>query len=96
MSDFQFVWSSGKARINRKKHKVSFEEACTVFYDENALIISDPDHSAVEERFIMLGMSGKMRVLIVCHCYKENERVIRIISARRAAKSEAKKYWEKI
>jgi len=93
MSDIQFKWDERKNRENQRKHKVSFEEAQTVFYDENALRYFDPDHSDDEARFLMLGMSFALRVLVVCHCYRENESVIRIISARKANKQEQSDYW---
>ena len=93
MSDIQFKWDERKNQENQRKHKVSFEEAQTVFYDENALRYFDPDHSDNEDRFLMLGMSFTLRVLVVCHCYKENESVIRIISARKANKQEQSVYW---
>lgn len=94
MPELRFVWDSRKNRANIKKHKVSFEEAQTVFKDENAIQYFDPDHSADEERFILLGLSTRLRVLVVCHCFRESELVIRIISARRADKSEGRAYWE--
>ena len=93
MSDIQFKWDERKNRENQRKHKVSFEEAQTVFYDENALRYFDPDHSDDEDRFLMLGMSFALRVLVVCHCCRENESVIRIISARKANKQEQLDYW---
>jgi uncharacterized DUF497 family protein len=71
---------------------VTFDEAKTVFYDDNAEMIGDPDHSSHEDRFVMLGMSSRARVLIVCHCYRENNGVIRIISARKATKNERAQY----
>ena len=87
-----FMWDEAKAAINLQKHKVSFEEAKTVFDDEEALFMSDPDHSDTEERFILLGMSTLLRLLVVCHCYRENDDVIRIISARKATKNETNTY----
>lgn len=78
----------------RKKHKISFEEAKTVFYDTEALLIDDPEHSQEEERFIILGLSKKANLLVVCHCYRASETVIRIISARKATKNETKQYYE--
>ncbi len=95
MDGIEFQWNHQKSRENLKKHGVSFEEAQTVFLDENAIRFYDPDHSQDEDRFIMLGMSFKLRVLVVCHCYrdKENDTVIRIISARKADKRESKNYW---
>jgi len=93
MRDLRFEWDEDKNRENIKKHGVSFQEAQTVFLDENALRFFDPDHSRDEDRFIMLGMSFKLRVLVVCHCHRKNDTVIRIISARKADKHEAKNYW---
>ena len=95
MSEIHFEWDERKNRANKRKHKVSFEEAQTVFLDENAIRYFDPDHSEDEDRFIMLGMSFTLRVLIVCHCYRENESVIRIISARKATRIETDQsgYW---
>lgn len=87
-------WDKNKAALNKVKHGVSFEEAATVFYDENALKFHDPDHFESEDRFIMLGMSFKLRILVICHCIRESGSVIRIISARKATKNEAKKYRE--
>jgi len=92
MNDIQFQWDENKNLENIKKHRVSFEEAKTVFYDENARLISDPEHSINEERFIILGISSKLRILIVVHTYKENDEIIRILSARKATKSESKYY----
>ena len=94
MNSISFKWDQNKNRENIKKHKVSFEEAKTVFYDESARLISDPEHSMDEERFILLGISAKLQLLIVVHTYKENDEVIRIISARKATKSESKYYYE--
>lgn len=93
MEDLRFEWDEDKNRENIKKHGVSFQEAQTVFLDENAMRFFDPDHSRDEDRFIMLGMSFKLRVLVVCHCHRKNDTVIRIISARKADKHEAKDYW---
>ncbi len=81
-----------KADFNLRKHEVSFEEATTVFYDDFARVIYDPDHSEDEDRFIIIGMSNTTRLLIVAHCYRENDEVIRIISARKAEKPEAAQY----
>jgi uncharacterized DUF497 family protein len=94
MNDISFQWDKNKNNENIKKHKISFEEAKTVFYDDNARLISDPEHSIDEERFIILGISNKLRILVVVHTYKENDEVIRIISARKANKSESKYYNE--
>ena len=93
MNGFRFEWDDNKNRENMRKHAVPFEEAQTVFLDENAIRFFDPDHSQNENRFIMLGMSFKLRVLVVCHCYRKNDTVIRIVSARKADKHEAKNYW---
>ena len=92
MSGITFEWDEHKNAINRRKHSVSFEEAETVFYDENALLIADPDHSLEEERFILLGFSFRARLLIVCHCYRCEDNVIRIISARKATLQESRQY----
>lgn len=92
MSSLNFVWDKRKDSTNQKKHKVSFDEAKTVFFDENARLIHDPDHSEDEDRYIILGLSSALRLLVVCHCYKENDSTIRIISARKADKSEQKTY----
>lgn len=92
MPDLFFRWDPKKDAYNREKHGVSFEEAKSVFYDEDARLINDPDHSEEEDRFILLGLSSSLRILVVCHCYRENESVIRIISARKATKSEARNY----
>lgn len=91
----QFEWDDAKAESNRLKHGVSFEEASTVFYDPYALIIDDVEHSVKEERFILFGMSAKARTLTVCHCYRENDEKIRIISARKATKNESNEYWRR-
>ena len=87
-----FEWDERKNEANKAKHKVSFEEAQTVFYDDRALLIDDPDHSQEEERFIILGMSIRANLLIVCHCYRASDTVIRIISARKATKTESAYY----
>lgn len=92
MDEIMFEWDSVKAELNYAKHKVTFEEAKSVFYDENAVLIADPDHSSLDEsRFVILGLSAKLNMLVVCHCYKENDK-IRIISARKADLQEAKQY----
>lgn len=92
MFEMRFEWDDAKNRNNIKKHGVSFEEAQTVFLDDDAVRFYDPDHSDDEDRFIMLGISYKLRVLVVCHCYQESECVIRIISARKATRTEATSY----
>ena len=102
MECIQFEWDENKNHINQNKHNISFEEAKTVFYDDEALVIDDPDHSEAEERFIILGLSNKANLLIVCHCYRASDTVIRmacsvirIISARKATDSEANAYYER-
>ena len=92
MSPTRFTWDPRKDRSNQRKHGVSFREAETVFYDEQALLIGDPLHSEDEDRFILLGLSSVLRLLIVCHCYREGDELIRIISARRATRNEARQY----
>jgi uncharacterized DUF497 family protein len=93
VSNIEFAWDRRKARSNLVKHGVSFEEAQTVFLDENARLIDDPDHSAEEERFVLVGYSFQARCLIVSHCYREPDSVIRLISARRATAHEEEVYW---
>lgn len=91
-----FEWDKTKAETNIKKHKVSFEEAQSVFYDEYALMIPDEGHSIEEDRFIMLGLSSKANVLVVCYCERGKEgNTIRIISSRKANKRESAQYWAK-
>ena len=92
MTAIRFAWDKGKAEENRRKHGVSFEEATTVFADENGRLKHDPDHSQEEDRFVLLGFSAKLRLLLVCHAYRENDEVIRIISARKATRNERKQY----
>ena len=96
IDDLRFEWDESKNRQNIRKHGVSFEEAQTVFLDEQAIRFYDPDHSQDEDSFIMLGISFKLRILVVCHCYKESDSVIRIISARKATRQEAKHYGQSI
>jgi uncharacterized DUF497 family protein len=93
MKTLKFSWDELKAKANIKKHDVSFEEAKSVFDDEFARLIPDPDHSINEERFILLG-SSKINILTVAHCYRENDEVIRIISARKSTNKETKLYKE--
>ena len=94
MADVRFEWDPRKSRTNKAKHGVSFEEARTAFLDEHARVISDPQHSDDEDRFVLLGLSVQLRVLVVCHCYREADQVIRIISARRADHTERRQYDE--
>ena len=90
-----YDWDSIKAETNLKKHGVSFQEAVTVFDDNDALLIYDPDHSQEEDRFILLGLSSTLRILIVCHCYRVDEDTIRIFSARKATKNETLEYMRR-
>lgn len=92
MSALQFEWDDRKAAANAKKHGVSFDEAKSVFVDERAKLIDDPDHSEDEDRFVLLGLSSALRLLLVCHCYRSESNVIRIISARKATAKESKSY----
>ncbi len=87
-----FEWDDRKNTQNRRKHGVSFDEAQTVFFDEQALLVADPDHSEHEERYILLGLSSALRTLVVCHCYRREEGMIRLISARRADRQERELY----
>jgi uncharacterized DUF497 family protein len=96
MKEIHFEWDESKNSINRKKHSISFEEAKSVFYDPYARLINDPEHSDSEDRFIILGLSRKLNVLVVCHCYRKQDEVIRIISARKATKIEASVYGGRI
>lgn len=88
----EFEWDGRKASSNQRKHGVSFDEAQSAFLDESARLISDPEHSGDEERYVLLGLSTRLRLLVVCHCYRKQDGVIRIISARRADKSERNQY----
>jgi len=93
MNEMRFEWDEAKNRDSRRKHGVPFEEAQTVFLDENAIRFFDPDRSDDEDRFLMLGISHRLRVLVVCHCFRVSDSVIRIISARKADKREEADYW---
>jgi len=92
MKDITFVWDPRKNLINQTKHAIDFDEAKTVFFDEFARVIFDPSHSTEEDRFIILGLSSKLRLLVVCHCYRESDSIIRLISARKATKKEEISY----
>ena len=92
MDRITFSWSERKNKANQKKHGVSFEEAQTVFFDENAIEFFDPDHSETEDRFLMLGLSVRLRILVICHCYRKSNFEIRIISARKATRQEQQNY----
>ena len=92
MSSIRFEWDPRKADANLRKHRVSFEDAQSVFSDERALLIDDPDHSDEEDRFVLLGLSQSLRLLVVVHCYRAEGQVIRIISARKADAEERSFY----
>jgi uncharacterized DUF497 family protein len=93
--ELQFAWDPKKAVENEQKHGVSFEEAQSVFTDEHALLIDDPEHSADEERLILMGLSARLRILVVVHSYREPEEIIRIISARKASRKERSTYIQR-
>ena len=88
----KFTWDEDKHKINKRKHKISFEEASSVFDDDYAVYFDDESHSYDEDRFIIIGVSKLDRLLLVCHCYREDDLIIRIISARRATKTESGLY----
>lgn len=92
MKHLKFEWDTAKNLANIQKHGVSFSEAVSVFADDYALLIADPDHSEDEDRFLLLGMSGKLRILLVCHCFEVDARLIRIISCRKANRQELAQY----
>ena len=92
VADLRFVWDQRKSEANARKHGITFAEAETVFLDDEALLLSDPDHSDDEDRFILMGMSARLRVVVVCHCYRDDEATVRIISARKADRQERLEY----
>ena len=92
----KFEWDDNKNTINIQKHGISFEEATSVFFDDESIIIADDSHSEEEDRFILIGFSFKARLLVVCHCYRESDSVIRIISARKATQNERETYELKL
>ena len=92
MDMIQFEWDNNKNALNKKKHKISFEEASTVFYDDRAILFDDPEHSYEEDRFLIIGTTMSSKICIVSHCYRDNDAVIRIISARKANKAEQNVY----
>jgi uncharacterized protein len=92
----RFAWDERKNKGNRTKHGVWFEEAQSVFSDPHARVFEDPEHSGEEERFLLLGVSSAARLLVVVHCYRESDSVVRIISARKATKKEVRYYEEGI
>lgn len=93
MKQLKFEWDKNKDKTNHNKHGISFAEAKTVFYDEFAILFDDPDHSQDEGRFLLLGLSLKLKTLVVCHCSRKEETTVRIISARKATKDEERAYW---
>ena len=95
MAAIRFSWDERKNAINKRKHGVSFEEGQTVFSDDNALFMHDPDHSEDEDRFLLLGLSAIARLLVVCHCYREENDTVRIISVWKATKSETAQYVQR-
>jgi uncharacterized DUF497 family protein len=96
MNKLIFSWDDDKNISNKQKHGISFEEAQTAFFDENAIEFDDPDHSINEERFILLGLNQNFKVLVVCHCYSKDDTEIRIITARKATKKEQKVYFRRL
>ena len=92
MKDVCFKWNVPKSKANIRKHGISFEEAKSVFFDEYALLIADPDHSETEDRFVLLGLSAKLRLLLVCHCFEVDDNLIRVISCRKANRKEMSLY----
>ena len=95
MKQLRFEWDDRKSTVNRRKHGVFFEEARTVFFDEDALLRPDEDHSEDEDRFVLLGLSARLRTLVVCHCYRQGDVVIRLISARKANAFERQQYEDR-
>ncbi len=95
MADLHFEWDSAKAAANARKHGVDFDEAVSAFSDEHGLILNDPEHSASEDRFVLLGLSGLLRLLVVVHCYRGEAETIRLISARKATPAERRTYDER-
>ena len=96
MDRLRFEWDEAKNKANQRKHGVSFEEVRTAFHDENAREYLDPDHSDDQDHFILLGMSFKLRAVVVFHCFRERDLVVWIISARKADKVEEQAYWESV
>ena len=92
MQHIRFTWDMKKSQVNLRKHGVSFEEARSAFHDPNARVMADPVHSVQEDRFLLLGFSRRLRLLVVCHCYRQSDEVIRIVSARKATRREAEQY----
>ena len=92
MSGLRFEWDARKAELNARKHGVTFDEAQTAFIDDDGLVIADPDHSEDEDRFILLGATTDLKLVVVCHCYREDDDIIRLISARHATRKERATY----
>lgn len=96
VEDLRFEWDQAKGSLNVRRHGVSFTEAVSVFLDEHAILINDPDHSLSEDRFVLLGLSASLRLLLVCHCYRAEGGVVRIISARKADRQEHRDYFGRL
>jgi len=92
MRDICFEWNEAKSKANIRKHGVSFEEAKSIFFDEYALLTADPDHSETEDRFVLLRLSARLRLLLVCHCFEVDDSLIRVISSRKATRKEMSLY----
>lgn len=95
MKELRFEWDEKKYNLNQRKHGISFLEAQTVFSDENGLLLDDPDHSLEEDRYIILGMSSKLRLIVISHTYRRKDLIVRIISARKATRTEQRQYWSR-
>lgn len=95
MDALRFEWDANKNAANIRKHRISFEEAESVFSDDAALLLGDSEHSEHESRFVLLGMSRTVHILVVCHCYRLDDDIIRIISARKATRTETHQYNER-
>ena len=91
----RFEWDEKKYKLNQRKHGISFLEVQTAFSDENGLLLDDPDHSLEEDRYIILGMSSKLRLLVISHTYRKEDQIVRIISARKATRMEQRQYWSR-
>jgi uncharacterized DUF497 family protein len=96
VEDLRFEWDQAKGSLNVRRHGVSFTEAVSVFLDEHAILINDPDHSLSEDRFVLVGLSASLRLLLVCHCYRAEGGVVRIISARKADRQEHRDYFGRL
>ncbi|MGA9111024.1 MAG: BrnT family toxin [Smithella sp.] len=95
MKELRFEWDEKKYKLNQRKHGISFLEVQTAFSDENGLLLDDPDHSLEEDRYIILGMSSKLRLLVISHTYRKEDQIVRIISARKATRMEQRQYWSR-